>query len=195
MKCERCGKDASVSVKAIINGAEHDFFLCEDCMKAYTGMGMSTEDMTDGKFHKININQANLKDLLSQFVPSLDDMIDGYYEYKYKLNNPSFNYMDGLNQRTCQTCGNLESNIRGGIFGCEDCYKLSDRLTNKVLKSYNNYDSYSGSLPKAEREFKEVALEIKSLQEKLQYSVETEDYEQAASLKEQIDDLNMKVKN
>lgn len=50
-------------------------------------------------------------------------------------------------------------------------------------------------MPKAEREFKEVALEIKTLQEKLKQSVETEDYEQAADLKERIDDLNMKVKS
>ncbi|MES1291076.1 UvrB/UvrC motif-containing protein, partial [Vibrio cholerae] len=74
-------------------------------------------------------------------------------------------------------------------------YKLSDKLTQKVLRTYNNYDKYTGMLPKKDREFKEVALEIKDLQERLQQSVDTEDYEQAASLKERIDDLNMKVKN
>lgn len=195
MKCERCGNEASVSVKAIVNGYEHDFYLCDDCMKLYTDMGVTNEDMSDGKFHKINFNKSNLENLVQKFVPSLDEMIDGYYEFKYNLNNLPYNYMEGINQNTCPNCGNLESNIRQGIFGCEECYKLSENLTHKVIKTYNNYDGYSGNLPKVEREFKEVALEIKSLQEKLQHSVETEDYEQAANLKEQIDDLNMRVKN
>ena len=175
MKCERCGKDASLSVKAIVNGNEHNFYLCEDCMKYYTEF--TGENVSDGKFNKIN------------------EIIDNYYEYKYNLNNHAFSYMEGLNQKTCPKCGNLESNIKAGIFGCSECYKLSDKLTNKILKTYNNFDTYTGKMPKAEREFKEVALEIKTLQEKLKQSVETEDYEQAADLKERIDDLNMKVKS
>lgn len=195
MKCERCGNDASVSVKAIVNGHEHDFYLCNECMKLYTDMGVTSEDMSDGKFHKVNFNKSNLESLMQKFVPSLDDMIDGYYEYKYNLNNHPYNYMEGLNQRTCPQCGNPETNIKQQIFGCPECYKLSDKLTQKVLKTYNNYDGYTGKLPKTEREFKEVALEIKDLQEKLKYSVEMEDYEQAADLKEQIDDLNMRVQN
>lgn len=192
MKCERCGKEATVSVKAIMNGQEHDFYLCNDCIQYYTDM--SAQD-GENEFHNINFNKSNLESLMQKFVPSLDDMIDGYYEYKFNLNNHPYDYLEGLNQRTCPNCGNLESNIKSGIFGCEQCYNLSEKLTTKVLKTYNIFDKYTGNLPKRDREFKEVALEIKSLQEKLQQSVDTEDYEQAASLKERIDDLNMKVKN
>lgn len=195
MKCEKCGKDASVSVKAIINGHEHDFYLCNDCLKTYTDMTDEGSMPNEEGFHKLNLNNKKLESLIQKFVPSLDDMIDGYYEYKYNLNNHPYSYMEGLNQRSCPNCGNLESNIRNGIFGCKECYKLSDSLTQKVLKTYNNYDKYTGRLPKKDREFKEVALEIKNLQEKLDLSIETEDYEQAADLKDQIDDLNMKVKN
>ena len=122
-------------------------------------------------------------------------MIDSYYQYKYRQNNNSYDYMEGLNQRSCPTCGNLESHIKSGVFGCSDCYKLSTNMTNKVLKTYNNYDTYKGKLPRTEREFQEVALEIKSLQEKLEQSVETEDYEQAADIKERINALNTRVKN
>ena len=192
MKCERCGKEATVTVKAIINGYERDFYLCNDCLKEYTNIdgGQSEE-----KFHKININNLNIENLINSFIPSLDDMIDSYYEYKFNQNNHPFSFMEGIKEETCPKCGNLESNIRQGIFGCENCYKLKENLTTKVLKTYNNFDKYVGKLPREDREFKEVALEIKSLQEKLSQSVETEDYEMAASLKEKIDDLNMKVKN
>lgn len=195
MKCERCGKDASVSVKAIVNGYEHDFYLCNDCLKKYTDMSEENGIPNEEGFHKINLNNKKLESLIQKFVPSLDDMIDGYYEYKYNQNNHPYSYMEGLNQKACPNCGNLESNIRNGIFGCKECYKLSDNLSRKVLKTYNNYDKYTGKFPKKDREFKQVALEIKKLQEKLDLSIATEDYEQAADLKEQIDDLNMKVKN
>lgn len=192
MKCERCGKEATVSVKAIVNGYERNLYLCDECMSYYTDMSAQGND---SEFHNVNFNKSNLENLIQKFVPSLDDMIDGYYEYKFNQNNHPYNYIEGLNQKTCPNCGNLESNIKSGIFGCEKCYKLSDKLTQKVLRTYNNYDKYTGMLPKKDREFKEVALEIKDLQERLQQSVDTEDYEQAASLKERIDDLNMKVKN
>ena len=195
MKCERCGKDASVSVKAILNGYEHDFYLCNDCLKKYTDMSEENGIPNEEGFHKINLNNKKLESLIQKFIPSLDDMIDGYYEYKYNQNNHPYSYMEGLNQKACPNCGNLESNIRNGIFGCKECYKLSDNLSRKVLKTYNNYDKYTGKFPKKDREFKQVALEIKNLQEKLDLSIATEDYEQAADLKEQIDDLNMKVKN
>ncbi|MDU0894259.1 MAG: UvrB/UvrC motif-containing protein [Anaerococcus sp.] len=195
MKCERCGKDASVSVKAIVNGYEHDFYLCNDCLKKYTDMSEENGIPNEEGFHKINLNNKKLESLIQKFVPSLDDMIDGYYEYKCNQNNHPYSYMEGLNQKACPNCGNLESNIRNGIFGCKECYKLSDNLSRKVLKTYNNYDKYTGKFPKKDREFKQVALEIKNLQEKLDLSIATEDYEQAADLKEQIDDLNMKVKN
>ena len=154
MKCERCGKDASVSVKAIVNGYEHDFYLCNDCLKKYTDMSEENGIPNEEGFHKINLNNKKLESLIQKFVPSLDDMIDGYYEYKYNQNNHPYSYMEGLNQKACPNCGNLESNIRNGIFGCKECYKLSDNLSRKVLKTYNNYDKYTGKFPKKDREFK-----------------------------------------
>ena len=48
---------------------------------------------------------------------------------------------------------------------------------------------------KKHRDFREVAIKIKNLQEQLQKSVEIEDFEKAQDLKEKIDKLNMKVRN
>ena len=100
-----------------------------------------------------------------------------------------------LDDKACPYCGNLESNIREGIFGCPHCYNLNKNLTEKVLKTYNNLSEYKGRFPKAEREFRQVAQRIKDLSQKLAESVETEDYELAANIKEEIEQLNMKVKN
>ena len=54
---------------------------------------------------------------------------------------------------------------------------------------------YDGKFPRKHRDFREVAIKIKNLQEQLQKSVEIEDFEKAQDLKEKIDELNMKVRN
>jgi protein arginine kinase activator len=192
MKCDRCGKEASITVKAIINGRQHDFHLCNDCLKEYKNF----ENLSQaGGRQAININDIDWRSLVEKMIPSLDDVIDGYYEYKFNKNNYGFDYIKSMNQKTCPVCGNLKNNIRLGIFGCPNCYTLNSKATKKVLKAKNNFSQYKGKYPRKHRDFHDLAIQIKTLQEKLQQSVATEDFEQAQNLKDQIDELNMKVRN
>lgn len=194
MKCDKCGKDASVSLKVIVNGNSHNIHLCEDCMKKYSNIPEDV-DPRDISAENISINPKDLEGLIQKFIPSLEEVIDGFYEYKYNKANKNLEYILNVDEKACPYCGNLESNIRECIFGCAHCYKLDKSLTDRVLKTYNNLTEYKGSYPRAERKFKEVADEIKVLSQRLNESVETEDYELAADLKERIDKLNMQVKN
>ena len=194
MKCDKCGNDASVSLKVIVNGNSHNIHLCEDCMKKYSNIPEDV-DPRDISVENISLNPKDLEGLIQKFIPSLEEVIDGFYEYKYNKANKNLEYILNVDEKACPYCGNLESNIREGIFGCAHCYKLDKSLTDRVLKTYNNLTEYKGSYPRAERKFKEVADEIKVLSQRLNESVETEDYELAADLKERIDKLNMQVKN
>lgn len=194
MKCDKCGKDASVSLKVIVNGNSHNIHLCEDCMKKYSNIPEDV-DPRDISAENISINPKDLEGLIQKFIPSLEEVIDGFYEYKYNKANKNLEYIINVDEKACPYCGNLESNIRESIFGCAHCYKLDKSLTDRALKTYNNLTEYKGSYPRAERKFKEVADEIKVLSQRLNESVETEDYELAADLKERIDKLNMQVKN
>ena len=59
MKCDRCDNEANVTVKAIINGIEHDFHLCNDCMeKLSKGEG---NFLFDGNEKDIDINNFDWK--------------------------------------------------------------------------------------------------------------------------------------
>lgn len=194
MKCDKCGKEASVSMKVIFNGNSHNINLCSDCMKKYADIPEGS-DLGKISSQNISFNPKDLEGLLQKFIPSLEEVIDGFYEYKYNQANKDLSYILNVDEKSCPYCGNLRSNIRNGVFGCAYCYKLDKDLTDKVLKTYNNLSEYKGSYPRAEREFKEVADEIKNLSQRLNESVETEDYELAADLKEKIDKLNMQVKN
>lgn len=194
MKCDKCGKEASVSLKIIFNGNSHNVHLCQDCLKKYSDL---PEDIDPKEISNENIsfNPKDLESLIKKFVPSLDDVIGGYYEYKYNKNNEDRAYILNIDQRSCPYCGNLESSIKNGVFGCPHCYNLDKSLTARVLKTYNNLDEYKGKFPKAERKFKAVAEKIKDLSQRLNESVATEDYELAQNLKEEIDRLNTQVKN
>lgn len=194
MKCDKCGKEASVSLKVIFNGNSHNIHLCSDCMKKYSNMPEGL-DPSKVSAENISFNPKDLEGLLQKFIPSLEEVIDGFYEYKYNQANKDLSFILNVEEKACPYCGNLQSNIRNGVFGCAYCYKLDKDLTDKVLKTYNNLSEYKGSYPRAEREFKQVADEIKILSQRLNESVETEDYELAADLKEKIDKLNMQVKN
>ncbi|MCI7238450.1 MAG: UvrB/UvrC motif-containing protein [Anaerococcus sp.] len=193
MKCDKCGKnDAVMNVKAIINGVDHDYHLCGDCAMELR----KTYFDEDGNFKGSRKEQGeHIMNFMKKFVPNLDEIIDSYYDFKYRKNNYNYDMLSKLSDKTCPSCGNSLSNIRSGVFGCPDCYKLDKKLTNKILKTYNNYSTYEGSYPRAYRKFKEVAIKVKDLQEKLNQSVETEDYERAANIKEKIDELNTKVQN
>ena len=193
MKCDKCDNEAKVSVKAILNGKEMDFNLCEDCLKKFTGSQIDEDGNLTGNIK--NLDKKNIEKIISKFSPSLEDMIDSYYEFRYRKNTYDFNMIDSLSDHKCPRCGNLHSNIKNGQFGCPECYKLDPKLTFRILKTYNTYNTYKGRYPRRARDFKKIATKIKTLQEKLDRSVETEDYEQAKRIKEKIDELNTKVIN
>lgn len=191
MKCDRCGKEAEVTVKAIINGKEHDFHLCNDCLNELSNEPL--DDLDD--FKEVNANNFDLRSLMDKFVPSLDEIINSYYEYKYSKNNHDFDYFSSLKQDHCPKCGNSEANIQSGIFGCKYCYELDSENTDNLLRQINNFSHYEGGYPNKHNNFRSIAIKIKNLQEQLQKSVESEDFEKAKDLKEKIDELNMKVRS
>ena len=191
MKCDRCDNEASVTVKAIVNGTEHDFHLCNDCVqKLSKGEVTVFED-----YKEVDVNNFDWRSLVEKFVPSLDQIIDSYYDYKISKNNFSYDYFSSLKEEHCPECGNSVANIKAGIFGCPHCYELDKKVSREVLKVVNNLKKYDGKFPRKHRDFREVAIKIKNLQEQLQKSVEIEDFEKAQDLKEKIDELNMKVRN
>lgn len=193
MKCDRCDNEATVTVKTIINGEEKDFHLCNDCVMKFTDLAVNDKGEIKTGIQKLD--KKKIENLIDQFLPSLDEVIDSYYDYRFKENNYSYGLLNNLADDSCPTCANLLSSIRKGIFACPDCYKFDDKLTDKILKTFNNYSLYEGKFPRRERDFKDIAIKIKNLQEQLQVLVEIEDYEKAAEIKEQIDELNMQVKN
>ncbi len=183
MKCDRCGKEATVTVRAIFNNYSEDFHLCSDCAKEVEKMA---KDMTDKR------EGFDFRKLAQIFMPSLDQIIDGYYDYK---KNQALDFSKDTDDRVCPNCERSISDIKMGEFSCPSCYDLDSQLTRGLLKSYNNFGKYQGPYPRKQRNFRDLAQKIRELQEELVFSVETEDFEKAANLRDEIEELNTRVKD
>ncbi|MDO4661635.1 MAG: UvrB/UvrC motif-containing protein [Tissierellia bacterium] len=195
MKCDKCGKEANVKIKAIINGHSSDMYLCGECFEKY----INKEDFADiidlSEELKDGSRSFEESSLIDSFLPTLSQVISGIYDYNYSKNNDvSLSIREKLSNNVCPNCGNEESNIEQGLFDCEKCYSLNRNLTTRVLKRFNNYKTYSGKMPRRFKKFQNIADKIKKLQEQLTESIEIEDYERASSLRDEINKLNGMVR-
>lgn len=107
----------------------------------------------------------------------------------------------GTSKLACGDCGTTLSNIQHGeALGCSSCYKTFDSFIVQELKKYvldaHPEDvipiSHQGHRPK---ELKEVnpSLKILALNEALNQMLNEENYEQAAWLRDQIQELKRKI--
>jgi protein arginine kinase activator len=177
MKCERCNKPATVHLTEIHSGKQIVKHLCEQCAA-----------QNDGLVAKAH---APINELLTNFVLA----------------------HSGLQKEgaiACDRCGLTWSEFRqGGMLGCEHDYIAFDKeLTPLLQKAHDNATHHIGKVPHrhggaapgalgaagdgglAERAGALVKrqVDLVRLRKELARAVETEDYERAAKLRDQIKD-------
>lgn len=179
MLCDRChARPAVVHLTQIINGHKTERHLCSECAAKEHVLDntdfLSNFDFSDGPFSSF-FNRQGLggTDL---------------FGHPARLNNTEINNIE------CPKCGTSYKNFNEkGRLGCPECYKaFRDRLRKYFNKTQGTHQ-HKGKQP---RQGKEEAqnLEILKLQEQLKKCVDTEDYEKAAKLRDQIQDLEKKNK-
>ena len=87
----------------------------------------------------------------------------------------------------CHTCGFTQADFKkAGRLGCADCYgTFADGLEN-LLKSMHKGIKHVGKVPQALKQNRDLVDRLKQLQKKLDKAVSTEDFEQAAVLRDEI---------
>lgn len=95
----------------------------------------------------------------------------------------------------CPACGmSYEDFGRTGRLGCEECYRSFQKALVPLLRRIQRGAQHVGKIPsRAEGEFKEK-FELRSLREQLQKSVSTESFEEAAKIRDRIQELEEKIK-
>ena len=87
----------------------------------------------------------------------------------------------------CLRCGFSQADFKkSGRLGCPDCYKTFAEGLAGLLKTMHKGTRHIGKAPEALRASRENTDRLKSLQKKLAKAIDGEDYEAAATLRDEI---------
>ena len=159
MKCDSCNKNATVHLTEIKNGKKIEKHLCEQC-------AAQSEGLPAVKSH------TPINELLTNFVMA----------------------HSGLQKdlgTTCEHCGVTWAEFRQhGLLGCEHDYQMFEKdLTPLLQRAHEGATHHVGKVPTRrgssgsppKRQF-----DLTKLRKELGRAVESEDYERAAKIRDQI---------
>ncbi len=164
MKCDNCNKPATVHLTEIRHGKKIEKHLCEQCAAQSEGVPVASKQHTP------------INELLTNFVMAHSGM-------QKEL---------GV---ACEHCGITWAEFRqSGLFGCDRDYdrfekdltpllqRADEGATHHVGKVPHRTGGAAAGLPVKKRKIADVSR----LKKDLSQAVETEDYERAAKLRDQI---------
>ncbi|WP_248929061.1 UvrB/UvrC motif-containing protein [Paenibacillus hamazuiensis] len=169
MICQECGKKpATLHFTKIVNGEKTEFHICETCAR-------EKGEMIPGTPNSFSIH--NLLSGLLDFEPS-----------------SSATLAQKPQMARCEHCGLTYAQFsKLGRFGCSSCYKhFADRL-DPLFKRVHGSTTHTGKVPKRSGGMIKYKRELESLKKELLLRIEREEFEQAASLRDQIRELEKKV--
>ena len=158
MLCSICKeKAATVHLTQIVGDKMQKMDLCEDCAKA-----KGINDPT-------GFGLADLDLMLGLGASQQIEQSAGGVELK------------------CPRCGFSQADFKkSGRLGCPDCYQVFAEGLEGLLKTMHKGTRHAGKVPEALRESREQADRLKTLQKKLAKAIDDENFELAASLRDEI---------
>ncbi|MBU0503885.1 MAG: UvrB/UvrC motif-containing protein [Candidatus Omnitrophota bacterium] len=165
MVCDVCSKNqATVHLTEIIDDSMKELHLCEECARQKSAQ-------MDQQF-------------------GLADLLAGLAEF----GKPQGEDKNTLNMK-CPNCGLAFKDFKKiGRLGCSECYTSFRRYLGPLLKRIHGANKHIGKSPaKITGDLKE-RIDIEDLRNKLQDAVEAEKFEEAAKLRDQIKELEIKAK-
>jgi protein arginine kinase activator len=158
MQCSVCKeKPATVFLTHIENDKMHKVNLCEDCAK------------TKGVDNPTTFSLADADLLLGLGAAQEITQTPGGVDLK------------------CPRCGFSQADFKkSGRLGCPECYQVFAEGLEGLLKTMHKGTRHTGKSPEALRRSRDNAERLKSLQNKLAKAIESEDFEQAAKLRDEL---------
>lgn len=94
----------------------------------------------------------------------------------------------------CPKCGFTHADFKkSGRLGCSECYITFAEGLSGLLKTMHKGTRHVGKAPENLRTRRDLTTQLQSLQKKLNKAIETEDFEQAAQLRDEIKQLNSRL--
>lgn len=94
----------------------------------------------------------------------------------------------------CPKCGFTQADFKKtGRLGCTECYHTFAEGLESLLKTMHKGTRHAGKVPQALRQTRDLSDRLKSLQKKLAKAISEEDFETAASVRDEIKQTNAKL--
>ncbi len=171
MLCEKCKKNnASFFFEENINGKKRSFALCNDCAEEMKKSG----ELQMG---------ASLFD--STFIPSSfhNDIFGGLFSHAEMLPKST-------GGKSCPGCGYTFAEIRRvGKAGCSQCYTTFGSELAPSIRSIHGNAKHIGRAPAKAKARNKKENELKTLKNELKAAISSENFEQAAILRDKIRDI------
>jgi len=175
---------------------------CDICQQAKATIFFS--QMADGKMQKVNLCKscADEKGVTDPTGFALADMLEGMGKQTSLDSEPA------KNELVCGSCGFSQTDFKKtGRFGCAECYHVFDEGLDGLLEAMHKHTRHVGKVPSHLPEPVLVAKakathsggefspreRLSELKQALSKSVEDEDYEEAARLRDAISRLESQL--
>ena len=162
--------------------------LCDVC-KCNDATVFLTQ-ILDGKMQKVNLCEACSKEKGVQDPTgfALADLLLGI--------GAAEEIEKGAATTRCPVCGFTQADFKKtGRLGCSTCYTAFAEGLNSLLKAMHKGTEHVGKLPARAQRTLALNDRMKSLTEDLRKAVEAENYETAASLRDEIKQLETELAN
>lgn len=169
MICNQCGeRPASVIVKQKRQGQLTERHLCHICAAENHSVNISFEQ-----------DPLAIHQLLSNWFPNQKASI-----------NPVKKEV-----AVCPSCGfTFNKFLNLGKFGCASCYDTFDSQLDEIFKRlHNGNDGHTGKIPASYGNTLKIKKEIEELRKQMKDSVDAENFEEAAKLRDKVKALNVQL--
>ncbi len=162
MLCEKCNqKQATLHLTEIKNGIKKERHLCEDCAKEEKSMKMDFSI------------PFSVQDIFSSIM---DVDIDNVFSVK--------------EEQICPNCNSTYNRFKNvGRFGCHECYNTFKDQLFPLVKRIQGSTQHVGKVPKKAASSLRIRKEIDVLKEQLNDAIASEDFENAAKIRDEIKKL------
>lgn len=171
MLCENCKqREASVHQTVITNGKKQETHLCEVCAREA------------GALPNFSIPNLSIQQLLGSFL--------GQEAFGGAAVKPQLKA-----EPTCRHCGMTYSEFaQSGVLGCSKCYEEMKPQLLPLVKRIQGTTTHGGKVPKRTGGIARQRRELEGMRRRLEQAVQNEQYEEAASLRDQIKQMEAEIK-
>ncbi|MFH1202351.1 MAG: UvrB/UvrC motif-containing protein [Candidatus Omnitrophota bacterium] len=163
MLCDICGKNpATVHLTEIIDDQMNELHLCEQC--------------------------AHQKSLQMDQQFGLSDLLGGLAEFEKPTKEK-----EATVAIKCTNCGLTYADFKKiGRLGCSECYNTFKKYLGPLLKKIHGSIIHFGKSPFKVARVLDKRGDLQALRNQLQKAIETEAFEEAARIRDQIKELEKK---